>query len=418
MVSVRSYSKINVGLAIGAPRPDGFHGLTTLYQTLALHDVLTVVARRAPVTRIALRSNDPRVPLDGRNTAWKMVERALAHAGVRAEVTVQIQKNLPIQGGMGAGSANAAAALTGLERELDLRIGEQERAVLAASVGSDVPLFLVGGAVLGTNRGEKVEPMPALTLDGMDEIPCVVALPRVGVSTPQAFRDWDARFSLGRGDSHAGVVESGLRDEPIHDRLEELSRIYASVFSHQSPKREANDKSGASGIFSEPSSGTSAESTPESKFQADPSQTGRNSPENLQAHSIREQLHASLDSINGEPVDGAEGRSGLEDDLAENTLLALVHTGIGSGILNDFETVVFPQTPSLREIKRHLMGEPGSAEQAIYAALSGSGSALFGLYRSGAHAEAAQQRLQLHGVRAIVTKTLPRSRYWSDMFAE
>jgi len=82
---VRSYSKINLGLAIGPVRTDGFHGLMTLYQTLALHDVVTVTARRVDSggeTRIALTTNHPFVPRDGRNTAWKMVERCLARLGV------------------------------------------------------------------------------------------------------------------------------------------------------------------------------------------------------------------------------------------------------------------------------------------------------------------------------------------------
>jgi 4-diphosphocytidyl-2-C-methyl-D-erythritol kinase len=100
------------------------------------------------------------------------------------------------------------------------------------------------------------------------------------------------------------------------------------------------------------------------------------------------------------------------NDLAENTLLALVRTGIG----NDFEEVVFPQYPSLRETKRQLMGSD-SGSPALYAALSGSGSALFGLYRSEADAMAAQQRVQESGVKVFVTETLPRADYWARMFA-
>ena len=107
---VRSYSKINLGLAIGPVRPDGFHGLTTLYQTLDLHDLVTVTATRGSRSRISLTTNDARVPTDGKNTAWKMVEQGLERLRVTAEVSIHIDKRLPVQGGMGAGSANAAAA--------------------------------------------------------------------------------------------------------------------------------------------------------------------------------------------------------------------------------------------------------------------------------------------------------------------
>ena len=116
----------------------------------------------------------------------------------RPRLTIHIEKNLPVQGGLGAGSANAAAALIGLERELRLALPEADRLELAAEVGSDVPLFLLGGAVMGTGRGECVSAMPDLPATW-----CVVAVPEVGVSTPQAFRDWDERQARGSRDRGA-----------------------------------------------------------------------------------------------------------------------------------------------------------------------------------------------------------------------
>jgi 4-diphosphocytidyl-2-C-methyl-D-erythritol kinase len=361
---VRSHSKINLGLAIGPPRPDGFHHLSTLYQTLALYDVVTVSARRAATTAITLTSNHPAVPTDQRNTAWRMVERCLERLHLHAEVNVHIQKDLPIQGGMGAGSANAAAALLGLERELGVALPGLERLELAATVGSDVPLFLLGGAVLGQGRGERVSPLPDLP-----ETHCVIALPSVGVSTPQAFRDWDALLLAEAADAGEGLTQATGTD-----RLEQLSLALAAPYAEP----------GTSGIFCESSANLDA-------------------PEKKQGS-----------------CDGS--RSALQNDLAENALLALVRTGIE----NDFERVVFPIHPPLREIKRQLMGiasAAGSAPgvdldgSALYAALSGSGSALFGLYRSSADAEAAQRRVQAAGVKAVLTHTLPRAAYWRTMFA-
>src|ERR1700737_692822 len=105
---VRSYSKINLGLAIGPVRPDGFHGLTTLYQTLDLHDLVSVSAKRrasGSETRISLTTNHPFVPRDSRNTAWRMVERCLERLGLAAEVALHIEKRRPVHGGLGAGVA-------------------------------------------------------------------------------------------------------------------------------------------------------------------------------------------------------------------------------------------------------------------------------------------------------------------------
>jgi len=356
---VCSYSKINLGLAIGPVRADGFHSLATLYQTLELHDLVTVDARRTETgeSGITLTTNHAEVPTDARNTAWKMVERALSRMGVGAEVSIHIEKNLPVQGGLGAGSANAAAALIGLERELGVALTNAERLQIAAEVGSDVPLFLLGGAVMGTGRGEIVSPMPDLPAT-----PCVIAVPEVGVSTPRAFRDWDEKQTKEIGDDARATLTSSVRP----DRLEELSHVYASVFGVRPATEQTPDTSGI--------------------------------------------VRGSIESD-------------TRNDLAENTLLALVRTGIE----NDFESVVFPQYPLLREIKRLLTGTPAgvstgttehSSGSALVAALSGSGSALFGLYKSDADAKAAQQRVQATGCKAILTETLPRQEYWRRMFAE
>ena len=376
---VCSYSKINLGLAIGPVRPDGFHGLTTLYQTLALHDVVTVEAQLLLIadaspeqSRISLTTNHPGVPTDGRNTAWKMVELALIRMGVAAEVKINIKKELPVQGGLGAGSANAAAALIGLERELGFSLSELARMEVAAEVGSDVPLFLLGGAVLGTGRGERVCEMPDLPAT-----PCVIAVPEVGVSTPRAFRDWDELYA-----ANASHPDGGLTSLAVPDRLEQLSHVYASVFGPQT--------SDTSGIVR----------NRQDSFSSETKQGGLEEP--------------SFTS----------GQGGVQNGLAGNTLLALVRTGIG----NDFEQVVFPQYPLLREIKRLLMGTPADGLRegrpddlrgnALYAALSGSGSALFGLYGCESDARAAQQRVQSSGCKAILTETLPRAEYWGRMFAE
>lgn len=255
-----------------------------------------------------------------------------------AEVHILLEKRLPVQGGLGAGSANAVAALLGLERELGQALPGPHRLALAEEVGSDVPLFLLGGTVLGLGRGEQVFPLP----DGAP-LSVVVAIPEVGVSTAQAFRDLDLRSA-----THEGVsAGASLTQASPADTLGELSRTLSSVWTHTGAKREPT------GIA--------------------PSE---------------------------------------KSNLAENPLLALVHTGVK----NDFESVAFRQHPSLREIKQSLAGDSG-ADAALYAALSGSGSALFGIYRSQQAALAAQQRVQSLGVRASLTETLGRQGYWEEMFA-
>jgi 4-diphosphocytidyl-2-C-methyl-D-erythritol kinase len=321
---VRSHTKINLGLAIGPLRPDGFHQLTTVYQTLSLHDWVTVEAHPAAATRITLSSTHPRLPTDATNTAWRMVERSLERLGLSAQVHIHIDKQLPLQGGLGAGSANAVAALIGLEQELNRRLPPPDRLGLAAGIGSDVPLFLLGGAVAGVGRGEEVFPLP-----DMPSYPCVLALPATGVSTPQAYRDWDA------------LTQTSLTGGTPSDTLTRLSRSIAAAFGDPH----------SSGVFY------------------------------------------------------------LREDRAEDPLLALVRTGIE----NDFEQVVFPQHPFLGEIKRILASGSSTEDAALYAGLSGSGSALFGLYPTSGAAHAAFERLERHAVTGLVTRTLPRGDYWRTM---
>src|SRR5216683_683277 len=141
-ITLRSFAKINLGLRIGALRADGFHELRTVYQIIALHDMIRVRVERG--TGIEIRCEDPRVPKDESNTCYRIAERAMTALGARGRVVIEIEKRLPLQGGLGGASGNAVASLLALERTLKKRLPGPERLRIAAEVGSDVPLFLVG----------------------------------------------------------------------------------------------------------------------------------------------------------------------------------------------------------------------------------------------------------------------------------
>jgi 4-diphosphocytidyl-2-C-methyl-D-erythritol kinase len=184
-ISLPSFAKINIGLRIGPLRADGFHELRTVYQTIALHDTLSVSVGRG--SGIEIRCDDPRVPLDSRNTCFRIVDRAMQTLKARGRVVIEIQKQLPVQGGLGGASGNAVAAMLALEQALRKKLSGPERLRIAAEVGSDLPLFFIGGTVLGVGRGEEVYPLPELPA-----MACVVVLPEIAVSTPKAFADWDS----------------------------------------------------------------------------------------------------------------------------------------------------------------------------------------------------------------------------------
>src|SRR5205807_4058919 len=171
-VTVNSFAKINLGLCIGALRPDGFHELRTVYQTIALNDVISVQVGAG--TGIEIRCSDPRVPKDQSNTCHQIVARATNDLKVPGKVIIDIDKRLPVQGGMGGASSNAVAVLLGLERALKKTLPITEKLRIGAEVGSDLPLFLVGGTVLGVGRGEQVYP-----LQDLPAMACVVVAPEV-----------------------------------------------------------------------------------------------------------------------------------------------------------------------------------------------------------------------------------------------
>ena len=338
-VRVRSFAKINLGLSIGAPRPDGFHELLTVYQTIGLHDVIHLSIQRG--TGIEIRCSDPRVPCDGTNTCYRILERAIKTMRLRGRVVLEIDKRLPVQGGLGGASANAVSSLLALERALKKSLPATEKLQIAAEVGSDLPLFLIGGTVLGVGRGEQVYPLPDLP-----SLPCVVVTPEIGVSTPNAFAKWDQ-----------------LCVADVHDV------------------------------------GASAELRPDAR----PGATVTKTAAKLTVSARSDRINA-LDYKVSAWLSGQYSGAPFGRGRAENPLLALVR----AGIKNDFEQVVFPEYPELGEAKAALV-----RAGAKYASLSGSGSALYGLFTSKAAARQAIQRLRRQGWMAQVTSTLTRRSYWS-----
>jgi 4-diphosphocytidyl-2-C-methyl-D-erythritol kinase len=381
-VTVRSFAKINLGLRIGALRDDGFHELRTVYQTIALHDIVRVQVGRG--TGIEIRCEDPRVPKDESNTCYRIVEHAMTALKARGRVVIEIEKRLPVQGGLGGASGNAVATLLALEQALRKPLPGPQRLQIAAEVGSDLPLFLVGGTVLGVGRGEEVYPLPALPC-----VPCVIATPEIGVSTPQAFADWDTRmFRAGALAREAVELRSTRTAEG--GRPHTNINGAAELRSAGRPRASAPTQTSTGGDAHR-SIGMSDKLTP--------------SPPSDRILEFGRMISAWLTAQS--KIESGKGLSGVlarGRGRAETPLLDLVRTGIE----NDFEQVVFPKYPELREVKR-LLERSG----ACYASLSGSGSALYGLFAARAGAEKAAARLRKNGVPAVATTTLTRRQCWN-----
>jgi 4-diphosphocytidyl-2-C-methyl-D-erythritol kinase len=368
-ISVRAFAKINLGLRIGVRREDGFHELLTVYQTIGLHDVIRVSVGRG--RGIGIRCADPRVPKDESNTCYRIVEKAMQALNAKGHVVVEIEKRLPVQGGLGGASANAVATLLGLERVLKRSLPVPERLRIAAEVGSDLPLFLVGGTVLGVGHGEQVYP-----LEDLPATACVVVAPEVGVSTPQAFAVWDRLRAQGLKPALSRGVDAALKRRSS-------TVLQASVVAAST----AGPRPAWTGKSARPHT-SSGELT-------------------LAGASDRMvELGRGLSAWLSENYSGAP-RQIQRRGRAENPLLELVR----AGIKNDFEEVVFPEYPELSKGKSAL--ERAGAK---YASLSGSGSTLYGLFASKGAARAAVEKLRRQGWAAQATVTLTRGQYWRRIF--
>lgn len=191
-----AYAKVNLDLRILGTRPDGYHDLKTIFQSLALHDVLTFSRRKGPFT---IECDNPKIPTDERNLVWKAASVLWRTSGGRGNVPrdaiVGLRKRIPDQAGLGGGSADAAMAILGLARIWNLRVDIPTLSRVAAAVGADVPFFLVGGTALGLGRGDDIYPLVDLPRTHV-----VVVRPQFGVSTLEAYGwyDTDTKRS-GRG---------------------------------------------------------------------------------------------------------------------------------------------------------------------------------------------------------------------------
>ena len=212
-VTVRVPGKVNLYLAVGDRRDDGYHELTTVFHAVSLLDEVTV--SNADVLSLELAGEGAEsLPTDDRNLAWQAAELMADHVGRAPDVAISIEKSIPVAGGMAGGSADAAAVLVAMNTLWELGVPRRDLHVLAAQLGSDVPFALHGGTALGTGRGEELA-----TVLARNTFHWVLAFADRGLSTPAVFSEIDRlRETAGAG-----------RDQP--PRLEDPEPVLAALAS-------------------------------------------------------------------------------------------------------------------------------------------------------------------------------------------
>ncbi|MFJ9374519.1 4-(cytidine 5'-diphospho)-2-C-methyl-D-erythritol kinase [Streptomyces sp. NPDC101455] len=205
-VTVRVPAKVNVQLAVGAARADGFHDLANVFLAVGLYDEVTVTP--ADELRVTCAGPDAaQVPLDGTNLAARAAVALAERYGRSPAVHIHIAKDIPVAGGMAGGSADGAGALVACDALWGTGASRAELLDICAELGSDVPFGLVGGAALGIGRGEKLT-----VLETGGTFHWVFAMAERGLSTPAVFREFDR---LGEGTD----IPEPVASQPLLDAL-------------------------------------------------------------------------------------------------------------------------------------------------------------------------------------------------------
>lgn len=235
-VSARACAKLNLDLTVRGVRVDGFHDLRTVFQAIALHDTIECVPREGP---FEIECSTAGVPLDESNLIWRAADalwRSLDRPGPVRDVLVRLDKRIPMQAGLGGGSADAAATLAALAEAWQVAVSREQLATVGRALGADVPFFLSGGTALGLGRGDEITP-----LDDWPRHWVVLLVPGFGVSSREAFGWYDAWLDRRRSpterepDIVPGPWPSGSMrmtndlEGPVAERHPEIEQMKAAL---------------------------------------------------------------------------------------------------------------------------------------------------------------------------------------------
>ncbi len=241
-VALSSPSKINLFLEVLGRRDDGYHEIRSLIVLTELCDTVTLERR---VSGISVGVTNPQVPLGPENLCHRAAGLLLRHCGLAAGVSVWIEKRIPVAGGMGGGSSNAAATLWGLNLLYDLGRPREELMHLGAELGSDVPLFFSRGAAFLSGRGERVEDLAPLSSRWV-----VIANPGIEISTASIYH----RLRLPLTSEDAGIrmrllVESGREEAAFSSCFNRLEEVVLNVYPEVAALKQRLSLLGASPVL-------------------------------------------------------------------------------------------------------------------------------------------------------------------------
>lgn len=205
-MELKALGKINLGLDVLGKRPDGYHDVRMVMQTIYLYDQITITKRKGP--GIGLSTNLFYLPVNENNLAYRAAKLLMDEFEIRSGVDIFLEKHIPVAAGMAGGSSNAAAVLYGINRMFDLGLSTEELMKRGVSLGADVPYCIMRGTVLAEGIGEILTPLPP-----MPRCQIVVAKPPVSVSTKMVYEKIDSRRIVEHPDID-GIID-GLKEGDV-----------------------------------------------------------------------------------------------------------------------------------------------------------------------------------------------------------
>ena len=205
-MELKALGKINLGLDVLGKRPDGYHDVRMVMQTIYLYDQITITKRKEP--GIGLSTNLFYLPVNENNLAYRAAKLLMDEFEIRSGVDIFLEKHIPVAAGMAGGSSNAAAVLYGINRMFDLGLSMEELMKRGVSLGADVPYCIMRGTVLAEGIGEILTPLPP-----MPRCQIVVAKPPVSVSTKMVYEKIDSRRIVEHPDID-GIID-GLKEGDV-----------------------------------------------------------------------------------------------------------------------------------------------------------------------------------------------------------
>ncbi len=244
MIRLKARAKINLGLDVLRKRPDGYHEVKMIMQSIDLHDVLEL--EKTEVPGIHLTCNVEGLPTDGSNLICKAADLLMQETGITEGVRIHLTKNIPMAAGMAGGSTDAAAAMLGITELFSLGFSKEDLMERAVKIGADVPFCILGGTALSEGIGEILTPLPSLP-----DCPILIAKPDIDVSTAFVYGNLKAAELKEHPDIDG--MEEALRAQSLDGVIARLGNVLETVTIPAHPViheiKTAMKEAGASGVL-------------------------------------------------------------------------------------------------------------------------------------------------------------------------